>query len=72
MKTLHALFTANSTRRYPLRRVLFSAPLVLICFALLQGAQAVSPSPDGGYPAATQPRELTPSSTEAAGSGTQL
>ncbi len=50
MKTLHALFTANSTRRYPLRRVLFSAPLVLICFALLQKAQAVSPPPDGAYP----------------------
>src|SRR6266699_2024758 len=50
MKTLPALLTTNSTQRCLLRRVLFSAPLVLICFALLQGAHAVSPPPDGAYP----------------------
>jgi endosialidase-like protein len=29
---------------------LFLVPLVLICFALFQSAEAVSPPPDGGYP----------------------
>src|SRR5436190_4317027 len=50
MKTMIALLGTHSSRRWSLRRALFSAPLVLICFALLQGAHAVSPAPDGGYP----------------------
>src|SRR6266487_1888132 len=32
-----------------LPRKLLVIPLVLACFALLPGAQAVSPAPDGGY-----------------------
>jgi hypothetical protein len=35
---------------WPRRSALFLIPLVLICFALFQNAQAVSPPPDGGYP----------------------
>ena len=33
-----------------LRCALILIPFVLMCVALLPGAQAVSPAPDGGYP----------------------
>ena len=33
-----------------LRGTLILIPVVLMCVALLPGAQAVSPAPDGGYP----------------------
>jgi hypothetical protein len=36
-------------RRSPLRRGFFLATLALVCFALVQNTQAVSPAPDGGY-----------------------
>jgi Chaperone of endosialidase len=37
--------------RPPLRLGLLLVPLVLVCFALLPEAQAVTPAPDGGYAA---------------------
>jgi len=42
----------NSMSRSPFRRVSLLIPFVLACFALSQTAQAVTPAPDGGYPAA--------------------
>ena len=39
----------NSISRPPLRRGVLLIPLALACFALSQGALAVSPAPDGGY-----------------------
>jgi hypothetical protein len=39
-------------RRSPLRFASLLVPLLLACFALLPRAQAVSPTPDGGYPGA--------------------
>jgi trimeric autotransporter adhesin len=40
----------NSIKRSPVWRCVFLIPSVLVCFALLPKAQAVSPAPDGGYP----------------------
>jgi trimeric autotransporter adhesin len=50
MNPLNVLLTTNSTQRPTLWRVFCSTLLLLACFALMQGAQAVSPQPDGGYP----------------------
>jgi len=49
MTTLHL---RKSIGRSPLRLGFLLIPLVLACFALSQTAQAVTPAPDGGYPAA--------------------
>jgi hypothetical protein len=51
--TISQSLTTNHYSRLttlPLWRSFFLIPLVLICFALLPAAQAVSPAPDGGYP----------------------
>src|ERR1700751_2208514 len=40
----------NSINRSPVLCGLLLIPPVLVCFALLPRAQAVSPAPDGGYP----------------------
>ena len=40
----------NSVNRLPLRLGLLLIPLVFVCFAPLQRAQAIVPPPDGGYP----------------------
>ena len=40
----------NSIKRSPLWGGLLLIPLVLVCFALLPVARAVSPAPDGSYP----------------------
>jgi hypothetical protein len=48
MKTLQL---EKSIGRSPLWLALLLIPLLLICFALSPEAQAVSPPPDGGYPA---------------------
>src|ERR1700746_2452884 len=40
----------NSINRSRVWRGLLLIPPVLVCFALLPNAQAVSPAPDGGYP----------------------
>jgi len=40
----------NSGSHPSSRHSFFLIPLGLLCFALLPGAQAVSPAPDGGYP----------------------
>jgi hypothetical protein len=47
MKT-PSLFT-NCVHRSPGRCVLLFVSLLIGCFALLRGAQAVDPPPDGGY-----------------------
>src|SRR5438552_567519 len=46
------LSTGSSIHRPSLRRgfLLIPVSLVLVCFALCQMAQAVTPAPDGGYP----------------------
>ena len=49
MTTLHL---RKSIGRSPLRLGFLLIPFVLACFALSQTAQAVTPAPDGGYPAA--------------------
>jgi hypothetical protein len=41
---------SNAVNPSPLRRGFLLIPLVLACFALLPGAQALTPAPDGGYP----------------------
>ena len=46
MTTLHL---RTSTNRSPLRLAFLLVPLLLACFSLLPRAQAVSPTPDGGY-----------------------
>src|SRR2546423_7769955 len=45
------LFARTPTRRQSVRRGFLPIPLslVLVCFALCQRAQAVTPAPDGGY-----------------------
>jgi len=48
MKTI--TLPTNSCHRPLLTRALPLIPLLLVCFALLPRAQAVSPPPDGGYP----------------------
>ena len=48
MKTI--TLPTNSCHRPLLKRALPLIPLLLVCFALLPRAQAVSPPPDGGYP----------------------
>jgi hypothetical protein len=48
MKTI--TLPTNSCHRPLLERALPLIPLLLVCFALLPRAQAVSPPPDGGYP----------------------
>jgi hypothetical protein len=48
MKTIAAPLS-SSLKRTALQGILFMITL-LACFGLLQGAQAVSPPPDGGYP----------------------
>jgi hypothetical protein len=40
----------KSIGRSPLRLALLLIPLALVCFALVQNTQAISPAPDGGYP----------------------
>src|SRR5947207_2717172 len=40
----------NSIDSSPWRRGLLLIPLLVTCFVLLPGAQAVVPAPDGGYP----------------------
>jgi hypothetical protein len=56
MKTINmtTLNLTNSISRSPWRGGFLLIPLVLACFALLPGAQAVTPevlpAPDGGYP----------------------
>lgn len=47
MTTLHS---KKSIDRLPLWCVLLLGALALVCFALSQSVQAVSPPPDGGYP----------------------
>jgi len=42
----------TSIGRSPLRLASLLVPLLLVCFALLPRAQAVSPTPDGDYPGA--------------------
>jgi endosialidase-like protein len=49
MKTI-VLSGRSPIGRPTLRQGFFLIPLVLSCFALLPGAQAVNPPPDGGYP----------------------
>jgi uncharacterized coiled-coil protein SlyX len=51
MKTKN-LPVRNSINSSPLRRAFFLTPLLLVCFAFAQEAQAVNPPPDGGYPGA--------------------
>jgi hypothetical protein len=51
MKTV--TLPTNSIHRPLLERALPLIPLLLVCFALLPRAQAVSPAPDGGYPGGT-------------------
>ena len=46
-KTITTSQFRTSINRAPLRQGLL---VILVCFALFSGAQAVSPSPDGGYP----------------------
>src|SRR5438094_10632816 len=41
----------NSISRSPLRRVFFLIPVGVALFAFAPTARAVSPAPDGGYPA---------------------
>jgi len=48
MKTL-TLFT-NCVHRSLVRSPLLLVSLMIVCFGLLSGAQALSPPPDGGYP----------------------
>jgi Chaperone of endosialidase len=47
MTTLRLIRSVN---RLPLRLGLLLIPLVFVCMGLLPQAQAVTPSPDGGYP----------------------
>jgi hypothetical protein len=50
-KTMTTLHLKPSMNRSSLRLGLLLIPLVLVCFALVPGAQAqLSPPPDGGYP----------------------
>ena len=49
MKTTPSTIS-NPINTSPLRCTLILMPFVLMCVALLPGAQAVSPAPDGGYP----------------------
>ena len=51
MKTKHmtTLHLRTSTNRSPLRLASLLVPILLACFTLLPRAQAVSPTPDGGY-----------------------
>ena len=49
MKTTTSTIS-NPINNSPLRCTLILMPFVLMCVALLPGAQAVSPAPDGGYP----------------------
>jgi uncharacterized coiled-coil protein SlyX len=48
-KNMTTLNLRTSIGRSPLRLAFLLIPLVLGCFALLPRAQAVSPTPDGGY-----------------------
>ena len=48
-KNMTTLNLRTSIGRSPLRLDSFLVPLLLACFALLPRAQAVSPTPDGGY-----------------------
>jgi hypothetical protein len=48
-KNMTTLNLRTSIGRSPLRLAFLLIPLVLACFALLPRAQAVSPTPDGGY-----------------------
>jgi uncharacterized coiled-coil protein SlyX len=48
-KNMTTLNSRTSIGRSPLRLSSLLVPLLLACFALLQRAQAVSPTPDGGY-----------------------
>jgi hypothetical protein len=50
LTTIH--WQEGSIRCSPFRRVILFVALLLICFALSQTGQAVSPPPDGGYPGA--------------------
>src|SRR5689334_5185871 len=50
MKTLNAPLTTSSTQHCSLRRDFCPIVILLTCFALAQGVQAVIPAPDGGYP----------------------
>ena len=45
-----AFLSATRIHRSPAQCVLFFIPLAVICFALFQRVEAVSPPPDGGYP----------------------
>jgi Chaperone of endosialidase len=49
-KNMKPLHLKKSICRSPLRLGSLIIPLVLVCFALLPGVQAVVPAPDGGYP----------------------
>jgi hypothetical protein len=49
-KNMKPLHLRKSICRSPLRLGSLIIPLVLVCFALLPGVQAVVPAPDGGYP----------------------
>jgi trimeric autotransporter adhesin len=50
IKNMTTLHLRNPISRSPWRGGFLLLPLVLACFALLPGAQAVTPAPDGGYP----------------------
>jgi hypothetical protein len=51
-KNMTTLNLRTSIGRSPLRLASLLVPLLLVCFALLPRAQAVSPTPDGDYPGA--------------------
>jgi hypothetical protein len=46
----HEIFDLKITPRSPFGRGFLLIPVLLVCFALSPGAQAVVPPPDGGYP----------------------
>jgi hypothetical protein len=49
IKNITTLHLKKSNGRSPLRLAFLLIPLVIVCFALLPTAQAVTPAPDGGY-----------------------